>query len=74
MAVIEAEFQDGILRPKRPLRLRSGEQVSLVVVRCPDPARWNIQRLESLNGSEEEELAEEGLDDWQAALEREDRR
>ena len=30
---IEADYEDGVLRPTKPLRLRQGERVSLVVLR-----------------------------------------
>jgi hypothetical protein len=41
--------------------------VRVVVVRQPDPARWDIERLA---GSSEEDraLAEAGLGDWADAL------
>lgn len=73
MAVIEAEFDNGVLRPVRRLPLRPGERVGIVVVRRPDPARWDLARLSKLSG-DDQKLAEEGLGDWAAALDREDRR
>jgi predicted DNA-binding antitoxin AbrB/MazE fold protein len=72
MEVIEATFEDGVLRPSRRLALRPGEHVGIVVVRRPDPARWNLERLARTDDSDRE-LAEEGLDAWQSALDREDR-
>jgi len=72
MAVVEAEFENGILRPMRPLALRPGERVGIVVVRRPDPARWDMDRLARRN-ADEERLTESSLADWAAALEREDR-
>jgi predicted DNA-binding antitoxin AbrB/MazE fold protein len=67
MEIIEAEFEDGVLRPLRPLPLRPGERVGLVVVRRPDPARWDLDRLSKRSGNEDQELAEEeGLADWAA--------
>lgn len=45
MEVIEAEFNDGVLRPMRRLPLRPGERVGIVVVRRPDPLRWDLPRL-----------------------------
>lgn len=74
MAVIEAEFENGVLRPTRRLSLRPGERVGIVVVRRPDPARWDLARLSRRGSDEDQELAEEGLADWAAALDREDRR
>ena len=45
METIEAEFETGVLRPMRKLSLRPGERVGIVVVRRPDPARWDLDRL-----------------------------
>lgn len=73
MAIIEAEFDNGVLRPVRRLPLRPGERVGIVVVRRPDPARWDLNRLSKLSANDQK-LAEEGLGDWAAALDREDRR
>jgi predicted DNA-binding antitoxin AbrB/MazE fold protein len=79
MDIIEAEFDNGVLRPMRRLPLRSGERVGIVVVRRPDPARWDLDRLSKLataddKAADDKALAEEGLVDWAAALDREDRR
>ena len=73
MEIIEAEFQDGVLRPVRRLSLRPGERVGIVVVRRPDPARWDLARLSKVS-ADDEKLADEGLADWAAVLDREDRR
>lgn len=74
MAIIEADFDDGVLRPVRRLPLRPGERVGIVVVRRPDPARWDLVRLSKQSGDDDQKLTEEGLADWAAALDREDRR
>lgn len=74
MGIIEAEFRDGVLRPSRRLSLRSGERVGIVVVRRPDPTRWDLQRLSRAADADEKRLAEEGLGEWADALDREDRR
>lgn len=74
MGIIEAEFENGVLRPLRPLTLRPGERVGIVVVRRPDPARWDLERLSKAAAADEEKLPEEGLGDWADALDREDRR
>ena len=74
MAVIEAEYENGVLRPMRRLPLRPGERVGIVVLRHPDPARWDLARLGKHSGDDEQKLAEEGLADWAAALDREHRR
>jgi predicted DNA-binding antitoxin AbrB/MazE fold protein len=72
MGVIEAEFSDGVLRPIRRLPLRPGERVGIVVVRRPDPSRWDLARLSQVI-PDEDALTEAGLTEWEAALSREDR-
>ena len=71
MEVIEAEFENGVLRPMRRLSLRPGERVGIVVVRRPDPSRWDIARL-SKRSADEEALSETGLADWAESLDHED--
>ena len=73
MAIIEAEFDDGVLRPTRALALRPGERVSILIVRRPDPARWDLTRLSKCSGDEDAHLASQGIAEWVAALDREDR-
>jgi predicted DNA-binding antitoxin AbrB/MazE fold protein len=72
MEVIEAEFNDGVLRPMRHLSLRPGERVGIVVVRRPDPARWDLIRLSKI-APDEETLTDAGLSEWEATLRHEDR-
>jgi predicted DNA-binding antitoxin AbrB/MazE fold protein len=72
MRPVDALYENGILRPVSPLPLRSGERVALIVVRRPDSARWNLPRFVT-HGDEDLALAEAGLDEWTAALDREDR-
>lgn len=74
MEIIEAEFENGVLRPMRRLPLRPGERVGIVVVRRPDAARWDLARLAKAASADEKKLAEQGLGDWVEALDREDRR
>jgi predicted DNA-binding antitoxin AbrB/MazE fold protein len=68
---IEDRYENGLLHPSKPLALRPGERVAVVVIRRPDPSRWDLDRL-SRYGEEEEALAGAGLDDWSDALQRED--
>jgi predicted DNA-binding antitoxin AbrB/MazE fold protein len=72
MGPVDAWYENGVLRPVSPLPLQPGERVALVVVRRPDEARWDLDRL-AAHADEDLALAEAGLDDWAAALEREDR-
>lgn len=51
MRVVEARFESGLLRPTRPLALRPGERVHLIVVRQPDPQRWDLARLAKSHAS-----------------------
>lgn len=70
MRWIEARYEEGLLKPERPLALRPGEHVTLVVIRHPDPKRWNLDRLVSSGGREDRALAEQGLAEWVDALDR----
>lgn len=72
MRFIEARFDEGLLRPETPLALTQGERVALVVVRHPDPKRWDLDRLSRTGASEDRALAEQGLAEWADALDRED--
>lgn len=72
MRPIEARYEDGLLKPEEPLALKPGERVALIVIRHPDPKRWNLERL--AGGAEEDlALAEQGLAEWADALDAEDR-
>jgi len=73
MGPVEARYENGMLRPIRPLPLRAGERVAVIVVRRPDASRWDLGRLACASG-EDEALAEAGLDEWAAELDAEDRR
>jgi predicted DNA-binding antitoxin AbrB/MazE fold protein len=42
---IIARYEDGLLKPEKPLTLAPGERVALIVVRHPDPKRWDLERL-----------------------------
>jgi predicted DNA-binding antitoxin AbrB/MazE fold protein len=74
MRLVEARYEKGLLKPAEPLALRSGEWVSLIVVRRADPSRWNLDRLAKSGTTEELALAEQGLSDWAAKLDQEDNR
>jgi predicted DNA-binding antitoxin AbrB/MazE fold protein len=74
MRVIEARFEEGLLRPETPLALTPGERVALIVVRHPDPSRWNLDRLAKSATAADRTLAEQGLADWADALAEEDHR
>src|SRR5437879_3528091 len=65
--LVEAQYEDGVFRPTERLSLRSGERVNLIVVRRPDPGRWDLARLSKTGG--EDALYEEGLAEWASALE-----
>jgi predicted DNA-binding antitoxin AbrB/MazE fold protein len=70
---VDARYDSGVLTPAKPLSLRPGEWVSLIVVRRPDARRWNLERLAAGGGNGDAELAEQGLDAWGTALDNEDR-
>lgn len=73
MSPVEARYENGLLKPAKPLHLRPGEMVGLIVVRRPDPSRWNFTRL-ARGAAEDESFASTGLDAWADELEGEDRR
>ena len=72
MRPVDALYENGLLRPVSPLSLRSGERVALIVVRQPDASRWDFTRL-AAHADDDLAVAEAGLDEWAAALDREDR-
>jgi hypothetical protein len=53
---------------KRPLSLTPGKRVALIVVRHPDPRRWDLERLAKSTGEEDRDLTEQGLAEWADAL------
>jgi predicted DNA-binding antitoxin AbrB/MazE fold protein len=73
MASVEAAYENGVLRPMKPLRLQPGERVHIIVKRQPDASRWNLQRLAHAS-DEDLELASAGVDDWAQTLKDEDDR
>jgi len=71
--LFEAQYEKGLLRPTKPLVLRPGERVGLMLVRRPDPRRWNLDRIRKSDSVENLQLAEQGLVDWSKGLDEEDR-
>lgn len=74
MRPIKAIYEDGLLKPQAPLALKQGECVSLLIVRHSDPKRWDLERLAKGGLEEDLALAQQGLAEWAAALDEEDRR
>ena len=74
MRFIEARYEEGLLKPEAPLALTPGERVALIVVRHPDPKRWDLERLAKSGAEEDRILAEQGLADWADALDKENHR
>ena len=66
--LVEAQYEDGVLRPAERLGLRPGERVNLMVLRRPDPRRWDLARLSSISNQEDLTLSEPGLADWANSL------
>jgi len=66
--LVEAQYENGVLRPVERLGLRSGERVNLMVMRRPDPRRWDLARLSSTSKQEDLSLSEQGLADWADSL------
>jgi hypothetical protein len=74
MRPIDASFEGGVLRPTQPLHLRAGEHVRIIVLRAPDPSRWDLDRLGGAPHAEDAALAAAGVAEWADELDREDRR
>ena len=68
MGSVEADYENGVLKPVQPLRLRQGERVALTVQRRPDASRWDLDRLSRTSGLADQELASAGLEEWAQAL------
>lgn len=66
--LVEAQYENGVLRPVERLGLRSGERVNLIVVRRPDPRRWDLARLSGAANQDDVSLSEQGLADWANSL------
>jgi predicted DNA-binding antitoxin AbrB/MazE fold protein len=73
MRLVEARYEEGTLRPETPLALRPGERVALMVLRHPDPKRWNLDRLARSGREEDLALAEQRLAEWAPDLDAEGR-
>jgi predicted DNA-binding antitoxin AbrB/MazE fold protein len=73
MRAVEALYEDGLLRPKSPLALRPGEEVSVIVLRRADPERWDLGRLARTGKDEDLALSQQGLAEWSETLDAEDR-
>lgn len=74
MRAIEALYEEGLLKPEKPLALRPGERVALIVIRHSDPRRWDLERLALSDRGEDPVLARQGLADWADFLDAEDQR
>ncbi len=74
MRFVEAQYENGLLKPATPLRLQAGERVRLIVIRRADPARWDLERLARTGADEDRVLSESGLAEWADALDAEDHR
>lgn len=68
MLVIAARYEEGFLKPDSPLALEPGERGTLILVRNPDPKRWNLTQLAKSGALEDLELAHLGLEEWAEAL------
>jgi predicted DNA-binding antitoxin AbrB/MazE fold protein len=71
MRPVDARYEHGTLKLSQPLPLTPGEQVRVIIVRKPDPKRWNLEKLQSTDASEDSSLAEAGLSEWEHGLDSE---
>ncbi len=58
-----------MLRLAERLGLRPGELVNLIVVRRPDPRRWDLAKLAHTANEDDLALDEQGLAEWVGDLE-----
>lgn len=72
MRHLRARYENGALLPAKPLPLKQGENVSILVLRDSDRSRWDVAKL-GAHPEEDGSLAEAGLEAWADALDREDR-
>lgn len=68
MRPVDARYEHGTLKLAQPLPLTPGEQVRVIIVRKPDPKRWNLEKLQATSASEDSSLAEAGLGEWEHGL------
>lgn len=68
MRSVEAKYDEGTLKLSQPLPLSPGERVRVIVVRQPDPKRWDLAKFRAADTSEDVALSEAGLVDWERAL------
>lgn len=71
MRPVEARYYNGFLKPAQPRKRRQPEKVAVVLIRHPDPARWDVERL-AVGRAEDEALASANLDAWVDALDADD--
>ena len=67
--LVEANYENGVLHPLERLGLRPGERVRLIVIRQPDPGRWDLTKLAKTGNGDDLPLAEQGLAEWASSLE-----
>ena len=65
---VEASYENGMLKPAKALPLTEGEHVRVIVVRRPDPRRWDLTRIAAVVDDEDVLLAEAGRDEWASEL------
>jgi predicted DNA-binding antitoxin AbrB/MazE fold protein len=68
MRSVEAKYEQGTLKLSQPLPLTPGERVRVIVVRQPDPKRWDLAKLRGTDPSDDLALAGAGLADWNQAI------
>jgi predicted DNA-binding antitoxin AbrB/MazE fold protein len=68
MRSVEAEYEQGTLKLSQPLPLTPGERVRVIVVRQPDPRRWDLAKFRATETSEDLALSGAGLADWDKAI------
>jgi predicted DNA-binding antitoxin AbrB/MazE fold protein len=63
-------YEDGVLKPRKPLPLSPGESVEVVIIGPTDPKLKNLQRFAAEHGEDLDFLTSVGLEEWPAMLDK----
>jgi predicted DNA-binding antitoxin AbrB/MazE fold protein len=73
MKTFERRYEDGALKPSKPLPLSPGESVEVVLIGPGGPKLKTLQLFATEHGEELDFLTGVGLEEWSAMLDQEDR-
>ena len=73
MKTFEVRYEDGVLKPAKPLPLTPGENIAVILVRPDDPRLKNLERFVATHAEELDYLTEAGLQEWVEMLDKIDK-